>query len=101
MGAMSINFSVANEMWLRQQTMNTWGNRSAIINRAVDYWRARNTSTPTDPMAMLSRIVTELQGVVSKENPFGHLTEKENARLMAARATMALLIDEFGPEVVE
>jgi len=101
MGAMSINFSVANEMWLRQQTMNTWGNRSAIINRAVDYWRARTTSTPTDPHKMLAAIANQLQGPKSADRPFGNLTEKENNRLFGVVRMMQDCIMEFGPEVVE
>lgn len=101
MGALSINFTVANEMWLRQQTMNTWGNRSAIINRAVDYWRARKTSTPTDPAAMLGAIYNQLQGPKSAERPYGNLTEKENQRLFGVICMMRDCIAEFSPEVVE
>jgi len=104
MGAMSINFTVANEMWLRQQTMNTWGNRSAIINRAVDYWRARKSTTTDDAYQMLNRICMQLMGERSSANPYGNLSEKEHARLQAARTAMKLLIDEFhpfNPEVIE
>lgn len=101
MGAMSINFSVANEMWLRQQTINSWGNRSAIVNRAVDYWRARSNTVSTCPRKMLGAIANQLQGPKSADRPFGNLTQKENNRLFLVVRQMQDLIEEFGPEVME
>ena len=101
MGAMSINFTVSNEQWLREQTRNSWGNRSNIVNRAIDQWRRRPTATQIEPTReaheMLSALCSMLQGQKTRESPFGHLTEKENARLMAMRQQFKLLIEEFTP----
>jgi len=101
MGAMSINFSVQNEMYLREQAMN-WGNRSPIVNKALDAWRAKRLTVAEAPglgelvaanprqalTLAMSRISLRMKGESA-------ISAKDRGRITRALNQALYLMDEF------
>ena len=105
MGAMSINISPTNELWLRSKAP---GRMSAVVNTALDQHRrigyAKKTGVEVDvqntPTTTLARVIQKrCIGTPTAMKPFGNLTEKEFLRLTQTIEMMLSLIEEM--EVIE
>ena len=101
MGAMSINFSVANEMYLRDFTRQ-WGERSPVVNRAMDAWRNKQRDLKDCPtMGQLiaedprKALVVAMGRVSMRSRSEPTISAKDRGRITRALNQALHLMDEF------